>query len=77
MAGKSAEPYLPCTDRPVRCRREGCREAATDHIVQLCPIHLAKDEHECGRALTFAHRTYPGTPPPAAHHSTLKIVETR
>ena len=49
MAGKSAEPYLPCPGRIVTCRRGGCMQAATDHIVQLCPVHLAEYEHECGR----------------------------
>ena len=40
-------------------------QAATDHIVQLCPVHLAEYEHECGRVLALAHRAYPSTPPPA------------
>jgi hypothetical protein len=65
MAGKSAEPYLPCPGRIVTCRRGGCMQAATDHIVQLCPVHLAAYEHECGRALSIAHRAFPSTPPPA------------
>ena len=64
MAGKSAEPYLPCPGRIVTCRRGGCMQAATDHIVQLCPVHLAAYEHECGRALSIAHRAFPSTPPP-------------
>jgi len=65
MAGKSAEPYLPCPGRIITCRRGGCMQAATDHIVQLCPVHLAEYEHECGRVLALAHRAYPSTPPPA------------
>jgi hypothetical protein len=65
MAGKSAEPYLPCPGRIITCRRGGCMQAATDHIVQLCPVHLAAYEHECGRALSIAHRAFPSTPPPA------------
>jgi hypothetical protein len=62
MAGKSADPYLPCPNRREVCRRGGCREAATNHIVQLCPGHLVAYEHECWRVLALARRTYPSKP---------------
>jgi hypothetical protein len=67
MAGKSAEPYLPCPGRIITCRRGGCMQAATDHIVQLCSVHLAAYEHECGWALSIAHRAFPRSASTPAH----------
>jgi hypothetical protein len=63
MAGKSVGPYLPCPGRILTCRRGGCMQAATDHIVQLCPVHLAAYELECGRRLVL-----PTGPSPARLH---------
>ena len=41
LTSKLDRGYLPCPGRPVVCRRDGCREAATDAVMQLCAGHLA------------------------------------
>lgn len=45
--------WLPCPGRIVTCRREGCREAAADDMIQLCAIHLTNYEHDASRVLTL------------------------
>jgi hypothetical protein len=46
----------PARGRIVTCRRGGCREAATDDMIQLCTIHLANYEHDASRVLALISR---------------------
>jgi len=49
--------WLPYPNRPDICRREGCLEPATDHVIRLCAGHLVDYQIEVpGEVLKLARR---------------------
>ena len=47
--------WLPYPNRPDICRREGCFEPATDHVIRLCAGHLVEYQIEVpGEVLELA-----------------------
>jgi len=47
----------PRLNRPDICRREGCLEPATDHVIRLCADHLVEYQIEVpGEVLELARR---------------------
>jgi hypothetical protein len=48
----------PRLNRPDICRREGCRQPATDHVIRLCAGHLVEYQIEVPGKMPELARRY-------------------